>query len=154
MTLGLTNQSSQPAPLGLGWHPYFVKRPGARVAFDATGRWDMGPDKLPTQRQAASGLDADCAALDIDYCFDGWRGEVHLRDALLRTRVSANLQHLVVYTHPSRDFVAVEPVSHVNNALNLMAQTGASADQLGVQILAPGESLSAQMTIDMEMAGS
>lgn len=166
LTLGITNQSSQPAPVGLGWHPYFVKRPGSRLRFVATGRWDMGADKLPTQHHPATGLDVDCATLDVDHCFDGWQGQVLLQDEVLRTRVSANLTRLVVYTHPTRDFVAIEPVSHVNNALNLMAQwppgrlgapgvqadAHAVADLLGVQVLAPGESLSAQMTIATEPA--
>ena len=60
--------------------------------------------------------------------------------------VSANLSHLVVFTNGTRDFVAVEPVSHANNALNLMSQ-GHGADRLGVRILAPGQSLTAQMRI-------
>jgi aldose 1-epimerase len=38
MTLAITNQSAAPAPAGLGWHPYFTKRPGSRIAFRATGR--------------------------------------------------------------------------------------------------------------------
>ena len=48
LTLSLTNQSQRPAPAGLGWHPYFVKRGRSRISFEATGRWEMGPDKLPT----------------------------------------------------------------------------------------------------------
>ncbi|MBX3654953.1 MAG: aldose 1-epimerase [Ramlibacter sp.] len=151
LTLGITNQSASPAPVGLGWHPYFVKRPGSRVAFGAAGRWEMGPDKLPTRRAPSRGLDADCADLDVDHCFDGWTGAAELVDGLLRTRVESSLRRLVVFTHPSRDTVAIEPVSHVNNALNLLhGGGGARADELGVQVLAPGESLSAQMTIHVE----
>lgn len=150
MTLSVTNQSSAPAPLGLGWHPYFVKRGGGRITFEATGRWEMGADKLPTHRVRARGLDADCAALDVDHCFDGWSGTVHLRDEALHTRIDANLGRLVVFTNDTRDFVAIEPVSHVNNAINLMETTGARAEDLGVRVLQPGESMSAQMTITVE----
>ena len=149
LTLSVTNQSGQIAPAGLGWHPYFVKRSRSRIAFEATGRWDMGPDKLPTQRRAAHGLDADCAFLDIDHCFDGWSGTVLLRDELLRTRISSTLTRLVVFTNDTRDFVAIEPVSHVNNAVNLV-HAGADPAQLGLAVLQPGESLSAQMTIEVE----
>lgn len=148
LTLSLTNQSQQPAPAGLGWHPFFLKRPGSRISFEATGRWEMGPDKLPTQRLPAPGLDADCAVLDIDHCFDGWNGVVQLRDELLHTRLSSNLSRLVVFTNGSRDSVAIEPVSHVNNALSQIQQ-GAAAAQLGLTILQPGESISAQMTIEV-----
>jgi aldose 1-epimerase len=149
LTLSLTNQSRRAAPAGLGWHPYFVKRARSRISFEAAGRWEMGPDKLPTERRPAHGLDAQCAFLDIDHCFDGWNGAVHLRDELLHTHVNSGLSRLVVFTNDTRDFVAIEPVSHVNNAISLV-HAGADAAQLGLAILQPGESISAQMSISVE----
>ena len=152
LTLSATNQSATAAPIGLGWHPFFVKRARSRIAFEATGRWEMGGDKLPTHRQPAHGLDADCAFLDVDHCFDGWSGVVQLRDELLHTTVRANLSRLVVFTNDTRDFVAIEPVSHVNNAMNLADETraGESAEALGIRILQPGETMTAQMSIEVE----
>jgi aldose 1-epimerase len=149
LTLSLTNQSRRAAPAGLGWHPFFVKRARSRISFEATGRWEMGPDKLPTERRPAHGLDAQCAFLDIDHCFDGWNGTLHLRDELLHTCVNSGLSRLVVFTNDTRDFVAIEPVSHVNNAITLV-DAGADAAQLGLAILQPGESISAQMSITVE----
>lgn len=149
LTLSLTNQSDRPAPAGLGWHPYFVKRSRSRIAFEATGRWEMGADKLPTVRRPSQGLDAACAFLDVDHCFDGWSGTVHLRDELLHTRVTSNLRRLVVFTNDTRDSVAIEPVSHVNNAMALV-DAGAEPKALGVAILQRGESISAQMAITVE----
>jgi aldose 1-epimerase len=149
LTLSLTNQSREPAPAGLGWHPFFVKRARSRISFEATGRWEMGPDKLPTAHVAGGGLDADCALLDVDHCYDGWNGVAQLRDELLHIRLSSSLRRLVVFTSEGRDSIAVEPVSHVNNALSLM-QAGADAAELGLAILRPGESISAQMTIEVE----
>ena len=133
------------------WHPSFVKRPGSRIAFDATGRWDMGPDKLPTVRQPAQGLASDCATLEIDHCFDGWNGITRLRDARLHVCVRSELTRLVVFTTPLRDDIAIEPVSHVNNAVHLFAR-GAPADALGLHILQPGETMVAQMAIEAEAA--
>lgn len=151
LTLALTNQSRGPAPVGLGWHPYFVKRPGSRIAFTASGRWEMGPDKLPTARSPSPGLDADCAGLDVDHCFDGWNGVASLRDELLHTTIRSNLTRLVVFTHGARDTIAIEPVSHVNNAINLVA-AGADGQALGLHTLQPGETLTAQMSIEVERA--
>lgn len=151
MTLALTNQSGKPAPAGLGWHPNFVKRPGGRLAFAATGRWETGPDKLPTTRQPLQGLDADCDTLAVDNCYDGWSGVATLRDARLHVTVRSELTRLVVFTDPTRDFVAIEPVSHANNAVHLYAQ-GAPADDLGLRILQPGETMVAQMRIEAEAA--
>jgi aldose 1-epimerase len=149
MTLSLTNQSDLTAPAGLGWHPFFVKRSRSRISFEATGRWETGPDKLPTVRRPSNGLDAACAFLDVDHCFDGWSGIVHLRDELLHTRMTSSLRRLVVFTNDARDSVAIEPVSHVNNAMALVDR-GAAPAELGVAILQPGESISAQMAIAVE----
>jgi aldose 1-epimerase len=151
LTLALTNQSPGPAPAGLGWHPFFVKRPGSRIAFTASGRWEMGPDKLPTVRSPSPGLDADCAGLEVDHCFDGWDGVATLRDELLRVTVRSSMRRLVVFTNASRDVVAIEPVSHVNNAINLVA-AGADGEALGLRTLQPGETLTAEMSIAVERA--
>lgn len=152
MTMGITNQSQQAAPVGLGWHPYFVKRQDAHIEFEASGRWEMGNDKLPTERLAHAGLRTHCTDLDVDHCFDGWTGSARLRDARFDIRLESSLRFLVVFTHPSRDNVAVEPVSHVNNALHLQAQ-GIDPGSLGVRVLAPGESFSAHMRIDIQAIG-
>ena len=152
LTLSITNQSNTATPVGLGWHPYFVKRATSHVSFVATGRWEMDADKLPTHRAPSGGLDVECAALDVDHCFDGWNGELHLRDDIFHTRVSSKFTRLVVYTNPNQSSIAIEPVSHVNNALNLMARGVASAEDLGVQVLRPGESMSAEMTIHVKAA--
>jgi aldose 1-epimerase len=148
-TLSMTNQSPQPAPAGLGWHPCFVKRDGARLRFSANARWEMDADKLPTQRVPSLGIAAEVARLDIDHCFDGWGGLAVLRDGRFEIRLSSNLSRLVVFTTPARDSIAIEPVSHVNNALALVAQ-GAHASELGLVTLGPGESLTAEMTLALE----
>jgi aldose 1-epimerase len=152
MSLSMTNQSPVAAPVGLGWHPYFVKRPDTRVQFGAAGRWEMGTDKLPTHRAAHAGLDVETASLTVDHCFDGWGGVLTLQDRVLRIRVSSALTRVVVFTNPQRGDIAVEPVSHVNNALSLMAQTGAKAEDLGVVVLQPGETFSCEMRVDVERA--
>ena len=150
MSLSITNQASSATPVGLGWHPYFVKRANSRLAFQATGRWEMDALKLPTHRSTSSGITAVCAGLDVDHCFDGWSGVLDLQDDQLRTRMTSNMTRLVVFTNAAQDCIAIEPVSHVNNAINLMAQGVASAEALGVQVLQPGESMTREMTIQIE----
>ena len=150
LTLMLTNRAGHAAPMGLGWHPYFAKRPGSRIRFAASGRWEMGSDKLPTGRLPVPGLETACATLDVDHCFDGWSGMVQLVDDGLRSTITSDLDCLVVFTHPSRNFVAIEPVSHVNNALHLAS--GGDVRALGVQVLQSGQSMTAQMCIAVEPA--
>jgi aldose 1-epimerase len=108
----------------------------------------MGEDKLPTHRTASGGIDADTATLDVDHCFDGWDGLAVLRDRSFEIRLASSLAHLVVFTTPARDSIAIEPVSHVNNALALVDR-GAKPHELGLAILGPGESLTAAMTIEV-----
>jgi aldose 1-epimerase len=151
LTLALTNQSPKPAPAGLGWHPYFEKRSRSRISFAATGRWDMGDDKLPTVRKPSRGLDGDCAFLDVDHCFDGWDGVAHLRDERMHVRLRSSLARLVVFTNDTRDHIAIEPVSHVNNAVHLYA-AGASPTELGLRVLNPGETMVAHMMLEVEPA--
>ena len=92
------------------------------------------------------------ADLVVDHCFDGWSGVAYLTDDTLSIRISSSLRHLVVYTLPPRPDIAIEPVSHVNDAVNRMAQTGASAEDLGVCILHAGQTFSSAMRIEVEHA--
>ena len=151
MTLAVTNQSAQPAPMGLGWRPHFARRPGMHLAFRADSRWELDADKLPVARRAAQGLDQDCAALAADDCFDGWDGRAELRDATLRVRMESGLVRLVVSSDPARGDLALEPVSHVPNAVHLHA-AGLPTGELGLSLLQPGESMLAQMRIVVEPA--
>ena len=88
----------------------------------------------------------------MDHCFDGWDGELSLRDAVMQVRVRSGMSRLVVFTHPSRDTVAIEPVSHVNNALHLVREGVSDAEALGLAVLPPGESMSATMDIEVRPA--
>lgn len=142
--MSITNQSPSDAPVGLGWHPYFTKRPDTRIFFAAEGLWEMGGDKLPTTLSPSRGLDTGCADLQIDNCFDGWSHVMDLHDSTMHVRMESELQRLVVFTTPEKDFIAVEPVSHVNNAMNQTNPT-----QLGVRVLGAGQSWQASMVIQV-----
>jgi aldose 1-epimerase len=142
LDISLRNDAAHPAPAGLGWHPYFPKRERSRLHAELKERWEADPTKLPTRRVAQSGIDADVAHLDFDHCFEGWVGAARIRDERLALKLSSSLDRLVVYTPPHEPYFAVEPVSHVNNAIN-MAEPG----QHGLRTLAPGESTEAWMQL-------
>ena len=139
-------------PAGLGWHPYFCKRPGARLQFAARGRWAMGPDQLPTGHCDGGGIDGMLDVQDVDHCFEGWDGEVRWQDDQLRLMLRSDLDRLVVFTSPQRPFVAIEPVSHVNNALQLAQSLGRTPADLGMRSLAPGASCAAWMRLEIRPA--
>ncbi|HEX6016693.1 MAG TPA: aldose 1-epimerase [Burkholderiaceae bacterium] len=144
ITLAVTNIDARQTPMGLGWHPYFVRRSRSRVHLELRHRWDTDASKLPIRQVAQAALDADVAVLDLDHCFDGWSGPARIRDEKLSLRLTSSLQHAVVYTPRGRDHFCVEPVSHVNNAL-------ASDDPQarGIVALAAGQTAQAWMQLDV-----
>lgn len=150
MNMRITNQSPVPVPVGLGWHPNFVKRPGSHIAFAATGRWEMGDDQLPTDLIHQTGLQTDTGALTIDHCFEGWDGVATLRDPWLQVRMQSSLTRLVVFTVPGREVIAIEPVSHVNNALSHKPPGGKSPQELGVVVVPPGQTYACSLLLEIQ----
>lgn len=147
LRLAARNTGDVPQPMGLGWHPYFPKRSRSRLHVELTHRWETDATKLPTRQVAQPGIDADVAHLDFDHCFEGWAGAARLRDEKLSLKLASSLTRLVVFVAPDRDYFAVEPVSHVSNAIHM-------TDPLahGLVALAPGESSQAWMTLEVARA--
>ncbi|MGQ2979929.1 MAG: aldose 1-epimerase [Polaromonas sp.] len=144
LTLAFTNREATPAPAGLGWHPYIARRCGAQLAFSAGTRWDTGSDQLPERAVPIEGLDAACDSLALNNCFDDWNGIAHVDDEVMQIQVASDLPRLQVSTPAGKDFLAVEPVSHVPDAFN---QGEAEALARGMRVLGAGEAISAWMTI-------
>jgi aldose 1-epimerase len=144
--LAITNRAEQIQPVGLGWHPYLPRRPGARLQVEVSERWDNDASGLPTHRVAHPGIDAAVCDLDLDNCFGGWQGSARLDDEQVSLRLSSSLAHLVVFTPKDKPFYCVEPVSHVRNAIQ-MAEPAAH----GLRALAPGATFEASMQLDIAM---
>lgn len=147
LRLAARNTGDAPQPMGLGWHPYFPRRARSRLHAELTHRWESDATKLPTRQVPQPGIDADVAHLDFDHCFEGWRGSARLRDEKLSLKLASSLTRLVVFAAPGRDYYAVEPVSHVNNAIHM-----AEPQAHGLVALAPGESTQAWMTLEVARA--
>ena len=150
--LGLTNLGEQPMPAGLGWHPYFERQGELQLGFSAAQVWQAGPDGLPLKRTALPeawdfSQPRAAGAVGLDNCFEGWdaRASLYWPDAQVGLRLQAGpgLGHLVVFTPPApADFIAVEPVSHLNNAINFPEPTAH-----GLVWLAPGASIERELRL-------
>lgn len=148
------NTGTESVPVGCGLHPYFP-----RFFANGTRRVEISAGvttRYPSFRNLPVGQarrDALCkvlarglrAGIAMDDVFGGFGGEVVLRwDFTLRMRCSANLSHLVVYVPRKSDgggeepFIAVEPVTMVNDGFNLHAKGERGT---GVVVLPPGERL-------------
>ncbi|MFT4728647.1 MAG: aldose 1-epimerase [Granulosicoccus sp.] len=153
----LTNNGDTDMPAGFGWHPYFVRTingadavltlPVESVFPDASG--DCLPDgaavALPESLDFRAPTPLD-ASQRIDCCLSGLAGQCVLDwqqgGIKLILHASDICQYLVLY-NPDMPHFAVEPVTNANDAFNLATQSIES----GVNILRPGESLSAIMSL-------
>ena len=154
VALSVQNRDTRPWPAGLGLHPYVARTPETTLRFDADTVWTTGFTGLPASRVAvegpaefAGGRLLGCA--EIDACYAGWDGRatVAMPEQGMTLVLSSGppMDHLQVYTPAGRDFLGLEPVSNMPDAINRME---ADADQ-GLRVLAPGESLRASVTLGL-----
>lgn len=145
LTLDITNTDRVAQPMGLGWHPYFTNCGTARLQIDVTHRWECDATLLPTRRVVQPAIDARVDELEFDNAFDGWRSPALVHDGPLRMRLTSSLDRVVLYTPRGADAFCVEPVSHVNNAI----QSEEPAAR-GIIALEPGASTSAWLRVDVD----
>jgi aldose 1-epimerase len=145
VVLRLQNQSPDPMPFGLGFHPYFPKPAGTRLQTTLDGRWATDPVPVPRDWHPLEGPDRfdegrvlDDAALD--HCFTGWNGRARIdwpgSPFAITLEASANAPFLQVYAPPGQPFFCLEPMTQVPN-------------DLSGHRLAAGESGSVQMRISL-----
>lgn len=151
LTLSLTNLAPSAMPAGLGWHPYFVRSQLMQVQFSAQHFWTMSDRSLPDQKIAVP----DFANFDqlkaigkpnLDHCYSGWDGKVMIKypeHELTVHLTSQDCNYLVFFTPVNKDFIAIEPVTHLNNAINFD-----NPELMGMRQLNPNE----QITLSLEMA--
>ena len=140
----LCNTDRRVQPVGLGWHPYFVRRPSSRIQASVRSRWTSDATGLPGALISQEPLDASVSDMSLDHCFEGWGGEVLVSDELLSVRIHSNAPRLVVFTPTRAQHFCVEPVTHANNAIQ-MSDPAAH----GLAVLQPGECASAWMRLDI-----
>ena len=153
----IANAGTEAFPFGLGLHPFFPRSPATELGFHADGVWQTDNTQLPTAKIAIPGAwrfdpprTADPVALDN--VFTGWRGEATLvdRGRRIETTITADgaASFLVVYVPPARDFLAVEPVTHMTDAFNRAARGEAGT---GTRTLAAGAAFSCTMRISARL---
>jgi aldose 1-epimerase len=151
--LSCTNRSDEPMPCGLGHHPYFPCRPGARLDTRAECAWTTDERVLPVAKVPAQGCydlrDRPACGQHLDHGFGGWNGLARIAAPGLPFRIelsSPDARFFQLYSPASGDVFAAEPVSHANAALNEPEEAWGA---LGLRILAPGETMSLTMRVDV-----
>jgi aldose 1-epimerase len=154
LTIGLAvkNLDTRSMPVGLGFHPYFPLSANTRLQSEWRGMWQMDAASLPTDLVDVPAA-ADFRTLraiagwKVDNCFTDWQRRAILDHGTHRVVIEASeaCRNIVVYApNDGREFIALEPVTNINNAFALAAQGVANT---GAHTLAPGASFDISMSI-------
>jgi aldose 1-epimerase len=144
--IGATNLEAHAWPFGCGLHPYFRATPAMRLTarLPEVWMWDtlkLPVVKIPTPPAWDFAAGRAVASLALDHCFTGWDGRAAIAwpelDLGLTIEADALFRHCVIAVLAG-GVVAVEPVSHANDAINLMAR---DASDHGLRTLAPGATI-------------
>jgi aldose 1-epimerase len=149
----LTNLGKTNIPAGFGWHPYFKIGDNVselRLRLPEVEKISVDKHLIPTGKKEIYTDFANLAGIgntefDTGFQLIGKQGEVELYNELHGLYVTLSMmgkdnpyQYVQLYIPPSRDSIAVGPMTCAANALN---------NGLGLRILAPEESLHARFTI-------
>jgi len=142
------NQSSDPMPVGLGYHPYFqlpdVPRDQWKAHVAAREHLELSPLLIPTGERTPVSLPdpASLATTQLDDVFSKLmrgpddRAEFWVEGGGRKVSVIYGPKYTVavVYAPPGKDFICFEPMSAITNAFNL-AHAGIYEE---LQSIAPG----------------
>lgn len=142
LCLSARNTDTRTQPMGLGWHPYFERRLGVTLNLPVHTQWLAGDDLLPREPKAVDGLHGAVADIRLDHCFDGAGCVAQMIDSDLRVTIEADSRYWVVYTPANAAFYCVEPVTHLNNAVQQ-----AKPLEHGLVALGAGKELRQTMTL-------
>lgn len=146
--LTVTNTGDAPMPAGLGFHPYFPRRPGETLTAANDGVWLIDTEVLPTihhpgpwEADWAAGATVEGHGL-IDHCYTGWDQRATLSapgqpDTIVTG--SPECLWLHVYVPPGEDFYCVEPCANRPNPFG--------EGETGMVTLQPGQSRSVWMDV-------
>lgn len=146
------NISDEPMPCGLGFHPYFPCDANTRITTAVKQVWEVDDEVLPTGIAAAAGLYAldgrPACARGLDNGYGGWGGDMRLTygDGFETRMTSPDARFFQIYSPRSGGLLAAEPVSHANAALNEPEQEWV---ELGLRVLAPGETMRLRMALNV-----
>ena len=148
----ITNLSADPMPVAIGFHPYYQltdsKRDEWTVSIGARTHWLLAPNKVPTgETEPIERFMPDPRrALLRDYNADDVFGDL-VRDGQGRATIAvsgksqrleialgANYRAAVVWAPKEREFICIEPMAGITDAVNL-AHRGVYKE---LQSIAPG----------------
>jgi aldose 1-epimerase len=154
LSLTCRNESDEPMPCGLGFHPYFPCGPGTVIQTSVQNVWTVDEYVLPVERIPAAGRydigDSPACGRDLDNGYDGWSGRALLTDPGWPFEIvmsSPQARFFQFYSPEDGGLFVAEPVTHANAALNSPQQDWAS---LGIQVLQPAEEMALDTRLEIQ----
>ncbi|ACO45319.1 aldose 1-epimerase [Deinococcus deserti] len=153
----LTNVDTTPMPAGLGLHPYFTRlhegvdpalELPAALIYDTDDRALPQAEARPVRPDEDFRRPAPLGHRQPDQVYTAWDGIARLDWGQRALTITADnvYSHVVLFAAPDGS-LALEPVSHATDALNLANQGVAGAD---LRVLAPGQSLAGAVRFTLE----
>ena len=151
IALSCTNRSAEPMPCGLGQHPYFPCTAETRLDTGVRWAWTIDDKVLPVERVSAQGRydlrDRRVCGQGLDHGFGGWSGRARIETPGTGFAIemsSDDAGYFQLYSPEEGALFVAEPVSHANAALNAPE---AQWPELGLRVLAPGETMTLSMRL-------
>lgn len=151
VTLTLENLSNDAMPAGMGLHPHFPSAANMRVSMACAGRVVMTDGFLPeVEKLGGHGEVSPLAGRpwlhrNMDDVFAHRSGGAQIvwpdQPWSLSIEPDPMLAHWIVYAPRDREFICIEPISHLPNAVNINPLKRPSAGEM--KALGPGERWSA-----------
>lgn len=148
------NTASESIPIGMGFHPFFADAEHSEIYFDAKHVWLNGPDSLPSEEVLVperwrydSFRSPEFAS--VDNCFTDWHSPAKVRwpQRRISVEISSAATNAILFIPPrERNVVAIEPVTHINNAINTLPARGQNQEMSTIN---PGESFTHWMELRM-----
>jgi aldose 1-epimerase len=148
----ISNMSAEPMPVAIGFHPYFQLTDAPRndwtVAVGARTHWLLAANKVPTgetepiERFFPKPLTAPIRDYNLDDVFGDLARDREGRATMsivgksqrLDIVLGPNYRSVVIYSPKERDFICIEPMAGITDAINL-AHRGVYKE---LQSVAPG----------------
>lgn len=155
LSLAARNCSNVPAPVSLGWHPYF-RLPGVqrvdelRLEVPAERYIAVNDRLLPTgELPPAAGTPWDFTSLreigsselDLGFPLEGSTVTLVGPSHSISLKLFGAFRYCQLFVPPDRRSIAIEPISGATNAFN--------RPELGLAVLEPGETISGECEISL-----
>lgn len=152
--LTLFNNAEENVPVGLGFHPFFADAEHSEIRLVSSRVWLNDENSLPSKETDVP--EPWCyhtfrppIPRSVDNCFTGWQSPAEIRwpQKHIRVEIDSAATNAILFIPPrERNVVAIEPVTHINNAINLLP---ANDSEHAMKTLNPGASLTHWMELRM-----